>query len=325
MTKANILFIRGLPDDGKIKVTSLTQKKGIHYQLRGSANIASYLNKDLINPLILTFDRDPKQELEPIPAIHAIFNEISDADTHKITLAKTQALYNTFSEELPFYNAPDNVKKTTRDNIYQLLQGIDKLHVPKTVRLQPKSPSDIYKVIEKEGFEYPVIFRQAGDHGGISTIKLDDTTEEFFAFPLDGRDYYLTQFVDTVKDGIYTKYRLVVVDGKVYLVHALFSENWLVHGKTQLKDREADKLKISNHFPKEVIPLIQPIVTEIYNRLELDYFGIDCHIDNDMNLLAFEINVNMNIFIKLKKNIFKDNLETVRKALITMLTAEKGQ
>lgn len=60
--------------------------------------------------------------------------------------------------------------KTTRDNIYRLFQGIDKLHVPKTVKIQPKSPADIYETITKEGFSFPVIFRQAGDHGGISTI-----------------------------------------------------------------------------------------------------------------------------------------------------------
>ena len=212
--------------------------------------------------------------------------------------------------------------RTTRDNIYQLLHDIDKLHVPKTVRIRPKSPSDIYEAIEKENFEFPIIFRKAGDHGGVSTLLVKDENEMFYAFPLDGQDYYLTQFVDYAdKDGIYVKYRLVVIDGKVYLRHVMFAESWMVHARNELEETKTDAKVISKRFLKENTPSIQLIVTEIYHRLGLDYFGIDCYIDKEMNLLAFEINANMNIFIQTENSVFKKHIEMTHHALIKMMTS----
>ena len=32
--------------------------------------------------------------------------------------------------------------------------------------------------------------------------------------------------------------------------------------------------------------------------LQLDYFGIDCSIDEDMNIILFELNANMNVLIR---------------------------
>jgi len=227
--------------------------------------------------------------------------------------------YKAVSGNVPFFNAPSKIMKTTRDNIYQLLQGIDKLHVPKTVKIQPESPSDIYDIIKKEDFKFPVIFRQAGDHGGISTILIKDETESFYAFPLDGRDYYLTQFEDYKEDGLYRKYRLIVVDGVVYLRHAKFGDQWMVHNMTQISNPESLQKAVAKRFLNEIKPPIQPIVTKIYNRLKLDYFGIDCAIDKNMNILVFEINPNMGIFLQTKVIIFKDHLEMIRQALIKMI------
>lgn len=214
---------------------------------------------------------------------------------------------------------------TTRDNIYRLLQEVDKLHVPKTVKIQPKSPSDIYDTIEKEHFEFPVIFRQAGDHGGISTVKIDDKTEQFYAFPLDGRDYYLTQFVDYADTmGIYTKYRLVVVDGEVYIRHVIFSDSWVIHSKSREymeknKKYQSQEAKILKSFDIEIKPKIKDVINQIYQKLKLDYFGIDCYIDKDMNILVFEINANMGILLQTKGYIFEDRIETIRQALIKMI------
>jgi len=34
----------------------------------------------------------------------------------------------------------------------------------------------------------------------------------------------------------------------------------------------------------------QPVISKIHQRLRLDYFDIDCSIDEEMNILIFEIN-----------------------------------
>ena len=251
--------------------------------------------------------------------ISAVFNQISDADTNKITLKKLDDFYKAIGGKVPFFNLPSLIMNTSRDNIYTLLQGIHNLHVPKTVKIQPKSPSDIYNVIQKEAFQFPVILRRAGDHGGISTIKIDNDKEEFNMFALDGRDYYLTQFVEYAEvDGFYKKYRLMIVDGKVYLRHVKVSSNWMVHHKNQIKNpQKLQEISAKRFFNNK--DAIQNVVTNIYNKLQLDYFGIDCHIDDKMNLLIFEINPSMGVFIQAKNDIFNKNVDEIRKAVIKMI------
>ena len=325
MQKKNILFINGIPDDKKVEIHTILKDGRIGWGTSGSANIANFIENDFFNRSMVTFDTNPEQDIE-LNDIHAVFNHIADADTHKTTLGKADNFYKSVSGKVPFFNPPANIRKTTRDNIYQLLQEIDKLRVPKTVKIQPRSPSDIYNTIEKEDFKFPVIFRQAGDHGGISTIRIEDTTEEFYAFPLDERDYYLTQFVDYVdEDGIYAKYRLIVVDGEVFLRHVIIGKEWMVHATNQLDEKESKSYKMltAKRFHREIKPAIQPIITEIYHQLGLDYFGIDCHIDKEMNLLIFEINANMNVFTINENSVFIKHIEKAKQALINMLTTKK--
>jgi len=321
MTKKNILFLNGVPDNRKVIVNSI-DKDGIYKWIsKGSTNLDSFLKNDLFDISSVIFDVTGDQELPRI-MISAVFNQIADADSHKITLQKADDFYKSISDQVPFFNPPSLVMKTTRDTIYRSLQGIEKLHVPKTVKIQPKSPADIYHTIQKEGFEFPVIFRQAGDHGGISTIRVDDDTEQFSEFALDGRDYYLTQFVEYVKNGTYVKYRLIIVDGEVFLRHVYMSKDWVVHNANQLGDKASHPYQkdVAKRFLQDIKPLIQPVITEIHDRLGLDYFGIDCNIDENMNILVFEVNPSMNVFSQTKNSmIFSKHIEKIRTALINML------
>ncbi|KYJ87048.1 ATP-grasp domain-containing protein [Sulfurovum riftiae] len=322
MQKKNILFINGIPDNKKVKVHTILKDGRIGWETKGSANISSFIQNDLFNRSVVTFDTNPEQDVE-LNNIHAVFNEISDPDTHKNTLQKAENFYKSVAGKIPFFNIPSNIMKTTRDNIYQLLQDIDKLHVPKTVRSQPRSPSDIYDAIEKEGFDFPIIFRQAGDHGGISTLRVDDTTEEFYAFPLDGRDYYLTQFVDYIENGFYEKTRLIVIDGNIYIRGTMISDQWLVHAKNELFDTSSMiKRKNSlNSFENNLKPTIQPTITKIHKKLELDYFGIDCHIDQNNNILIFEINASMDVMTtsEKKKELLDPYIKKIKQGIFKMI------
>lgn len=318
MLKTNILFISGLADDCKVKVSQIDKNGNINWHNKGSANINRYLKNDQFENIKMVLDTRSDQEF-PRQRVHGVFNEISDPDTHKITLQKAEAFYQAISSEVPFFNIPSHVVRTGRDQIYQLLDGIEKLQVPKTVKIQPKSSQEIHNIIKEEGFEYPVIFRQAGDHGGISTIRVDDTSEQFYSFSLDGRDYYLTQYVEYQEDGMYRKYRLMVVDGKVYLRHIKISEDWQVHHRSQIEHPETLQKKYKKEFLNTIKPAIQSTISQIYDRLGLDYFGIDCFIDKEMSILVFEVNASMGVFVQPKGDVFSSQVEKIRKALIEML------
>ncbi|MBD3790534.1 MAG: hypothetical protein IE885_09315 [Campylobacterales bacterium] len=79
---------------------------------------------------------------------------------------------------------------------------------------------------------------------------------------------------------------------------------------------------IAKQFTSEIKPKIQPMVTEIYKRLGLDYFCMDCFIDKEMNLLVFEINVNIVFFDQTAENIFSKHIEKIREALIKMIDSK---
>jgi len=322
--KKNVLFLNGVADTQEAFVYEIDKDGVYKWRSTGSSNVVSYLKNDQFDRSSILLDTRGDQEL-PRTMISAVFNEISDADTHTITLKKADDFYKSISDKVPFFNPPALIMNTTRDNIYRLLQGIGKLNVPKTVKIQPRSPSDIYNIIERENFEFPVIFRKAGDHGGISTIRVDDEAEQFYEFPLDGRDYYLTQFVEYKENRLYRKHRLIVMDGNVYLRHVKFGDKWIVHNKTQIANPEKLQKSASKRFKNEVKTAIQPIIEEIYNRLKLDYFGIDCYIDNAMNILVFEINVSMGIFFQGKsRDFFEDNREEIRQAMIRMIVEKEN-
>ena len=318
MINKNILFISGMGDNKEVYIEKIDKRGNIQWVVKGSADISNNITNDFFNSRKIILDTTQDQEL-PRQMIHGVFNEISDPDTHKIALQKAEDFYKAVSVHVPFFNIPSHVMRTTRDNISRLLQGIDKLHVPKTVKIQPKTPSEIHAMIKKEGFRYPVIFRQAGDHGGISTIRVNDETEQFHAFALDGRDYYLTQFVEYAEDCLYKKYRLIVIDGEVHLRHVKISAGWMVHHKSQIKNPEKIQKIVAKRFTSEIKPKIQPVISEIYSRIQLDFFGIDCYIDDKMNILVFEINANMSIFQKAKVEIFEKHLEMIRQKVIKMI------
>ncbi|PLY15508.1 MAG: hypothetical protein C0628_02595 [Sulfurimonas sp.] len=141
----------------------------------------------------------------------------------------------------------------------------------------------------------------------------------------------MTQFVDYADTmGIYTKYRLVVVDGEVYIRHVIFSDSWVINSKSREymeknKKYQSQEAKILKSFDIEIKPKIKD-VNQIYQKLKLDYFGIDCYIDKDMNILVFEINANMNVLInnaKDKINIWTKQIDIIKNAVIVMIEKVK--
>ena len=79
MSKKNILFINGIPDNHKVKVRKIQKDGTVSWRGSGSANISNYLQNDLFDLSTVTFDTRGDQKL-PRKMIHAIFNQISDPD-----------------------------------------------------------------------------------------------------------------------------------------------------------------------------------------------------------------------------------------------------
>lgn len=321
------MFIYGIPDDQKGQVY-VDAKGAISIMLSGSANVRPFLKLPGKAHIFHLQNGAKSQQFKIDYWPSVIFNEISDPDSHASALKRCQAFCK--MQKVPVINRPEAILQTRRDTISENLKNQPGLIMPNTVRFNPKTPEDVRQGIVKAGLPYPVIFRQAGDHGGISTVLLNseaDINEAMYAFALDGRAYYLTEFRDYASpDGLYRKYRIVVVEGKPYLRHMIVSNQWLIHSSSrefmkaqpQYAEEEASVLAT---FDEKLRPLLSPLTQTLAEKLQLEYFGIDCNLTADNRLLIFEINANMNILTnnQAKPNIWQKPINAIIRHVENMI------
>ena len=296
-----VLFIRGLNDLNQIEV-SPNDKGLLSLNLDGSCNVLTHLQfKPDVATYMVMFGGDVKQPDFQMPALPAlIFNQISDPDSHPGALKKCLQLCEQI--DVPVINHPKRILATTRDQVCQALQGIPATIMPKNIRCQPRSPHDVFKQAEGAGISFPFIVRIAGTHGGKSTvlIKSEANLQDLHVYPFDGGWFYLTEFVDyRSSDGLYRKLRIVVVDGKPLFRHLLINDDWMVHASSRkYMDRTPglwkERNQVFDSFETELVPMIQSRISAIQKKLGLEYFGIDCNLNEEGEMLIFEANANMN-------------------------------
>ena len=88
--KKNVLFTKGIADDGRVKVASI--KEGhLVYSPGGSTNIYNNLSTDQFKKSIVALDTLRHHSVN-LAKYDLIFNQISDPDTHKKVLRKLEFL-----------------------------------------------------------------------------------------------------------------------------------------------------------------------------------------------------------------------------------------
>ena len=326
----DVLFVSGVADDNQVKAV-LDGNGQFQYLLNGSSSVAPSMEKsrEFRTRRFILAGTNGRQRyaFKFRPAV--IFNEISDADTHEQALSRCIAFCK--QQGVPVINPPEAIRHTRRDQVADVLADIDGLRVPDTIRFVPRTPDDIREKFESH-FSGPVLLREAGLHGGKSLTRIDTTDEleqALYAFALDGRPYYMSAFEDYKDDqGQYRKYRIVVVEGVPYLRHVLVNDNWMVHRTARQYMAKHPELleeerQLVTNFHKTLAPRISTITEQVAERLKLDYFGIDCHLDKDDNLLVFEANANMNILINSEPtpNLWESPIAAIREHLKGLIQA----
>ncbi len=235
------------------------------------------------------------------PAADIVVNCVTDADVHPTAIRRAGKICDYL--KLPVINHPSRMLDATRDKNYTLLHDIDNIVVPKTIRLDWTGPEDFEVARLKSGLEYPVIVREAGIHGGVGFAKVDRLeTIKTKVRIRKGLELYVSQYYDfRGPDELYWKTRLVVVDGECIPYHHLCAEEYIVNQKVgdklmKMDDRLLDQEKRFVYHAEELIqPSQLEVVQEIYRRLKLDYFAIDCALLPDGRLLVFEANATVNL------------------------------
>lgn len=333
----NILFLRALPDDGFSQVL-IKEDGSLDLLFSGCANTQSALIPLLRNTakvkvdnlLLSTLDLRQSRNMQK-PDV--IFNEISEPDSHKKALGMAHKLIQQI--QCPVINAPDKIANTRRETLAEILSPLSQVQVPKTLRCQPKSPKNIQTLWQNQFAGKPIIIRAAGDHGGSSTERLNNEQdlELLHQFALDGRDYLISKFMDYAdSDGLYRKYRFALIDGQVILRHIIVSDYWMIHSRSRdymnqhpeyyeeeqaLLDAEAPSL------PDGVLA----ILAQMNHLFQVDYLGIDCHINDKGEILVFELNANMNILINNPEQSWRweKNIQRIAQTLNNLILRKAKQ
>ena len=287
----------------------------------GSVNLARHLDRQrfALEQLYL------KKDTQPLDISAAPFlNHIADADTCSGALEAAIRLVDTLPR--PCFNRPTAIARTMRHEVARTLAGIPSLTVPKAIRVQNTTPSDVRSAIAKANLVFPVLLRGVGAHGGENLIKADkpDDVEEVVRLKPQPFELYVTQFHDfRSHDGRYRKFRVVVVGGEIFLRHCVIADHWLLNARRRASDTEALEVDIFARFERKWAPKVRPVFREIAARLGLDYFGVDCSIDDDGRVLLFEANACMNILKNYRPspNMFDAPIARIKSAVEERLAA----
>ena len=298
-----LIVLLGVPDDGMgfVRVSPdgrrlLAAAKGTgQFTLRGSANLAPYLTERFaLNRYYLQDDPDVLAQIAPGP----ILNHIADQDICSRALTLVEHLVE--RGHRPCFNHPRAIGRTTRDEVARLLSGIPGLTVPKTIRVDRTSPAAVAGAAKNAGLSYPILVRVVGSHGGQDRVRIDrpEAMAEIANLPHPDRPLYLTEFCDFVSpDRFYRKYRIAIVGEAIFLRQVVIGTDWSLHGRARIRTGNPDQEEeaVLSVFPSDWLPKLRSVFGEIARRLELDYFGVDCHIDERFNVLLFEANACMKI------------------------------
>lgn len=315
--KPRMLVIAAIPDDHTVKMDGLDHR-GAVFNKTGNFELPAFdefQREDLILGGL-------KPEAPRFSRPDFAFNRICDPDANLEGLKHAGRIIE--ANAIPTLNMPDKILGTRRDTLYQRFADFDGVIVPKTVRIAPRYCKDVRDFLERGEIRLPAIFRPAGGHNsrGVFLINALDDTKELERFAFDGRDYYISELHDCRDaDGLYRKFRMVYVDGKLYPRHLFVSDNWCVDAKNKIAE---DKFfEEEAHFLKAPASVLGDAGMEHLNRfcaaLGLDFFGLDLSRRPDGGLVMFEANACMTMFKYSQRDYLVPYVENIRTATRNML------
>jgi aromatic-L-amino-acid decarboxylase len=234
-----------------------------------------------------------------LPPHQLVINAIGDVDVAAEALAGAQSLLQ--HTKAPVINRPSAVLGTSRCDITRRLAGVPGIVTPKTITLSRKllAAPDAQSTLALHGLGFPLLLRTPGFHGGEHFVKVEtpsDLPSELEKLP--GRDLTAIQYLDAHRsDGKARKYRAMMIDGRLYPLHAAIASQWKIHyfsaEMADYPEHRAEEASFLENMPAVLGPLAMTALTEIEKTLGLDYGGIDFGLNERGEVLLFEANATM--------------------------------
>ena len=236
-----------------------------------------------------------------LPAHHAIFNTITDADRNPVALRIAHDLVS--RSDAPVINHPSAVLHTARESLPAFLAGIEDAVLARTLAFERALllGADAEAALRDRGFGWPLLLRAKGYHSGQHFVRVEDPSGlSDAARELPGDELLAIEYLDAQSsDGAFRKYRVMIVDGKLYPLHLAVSPTWKVHyfsaGMAQRADWRAEDAAFLSSMVRVLPERSLAALESIATRLALDYAGIDFALDPLGRVLVFEANATMTV------------------------------
>ncbi|MEM1198724.1 MAG: hypothetical protein AAGI06_05375 [Pseudomonadota bacterium] len=199
----------------------------------------------------------------------------------------------------PVLNLPEHVKGLERDILWRTLKEVPGVVCPATLRCTRdeltvltevnKRPSDDFAMLS-----FPLLARPVGSHAGQGLVKLDGPQDvEAYLGLGEVEEYFVSQFIDYKSaDGLYRKYRVVLIGGVPYPVHMAIADQWAIWylnaDMADSVDKRSEEAQFFTGFENEFARRHETALAALSDAVKLDYFGIDCAETEDGRLVVFE-------------------------------------
>jgi hypothetical protein len=240
--------------------------------------------------LQVTPDFFERKRRYPLERFDVLVNLVTDADLNPRVLANIERMLDGYKGRV--LNPPAAILKSTREQIAKACSGLDHVLAPKTLRLAYEAPAD---------FPYPAILRLTGTHTG-EVLGVAENAAQARAMLRPDAEHFLTEFVDfRSPDGLYRKYRFVIIGGEIVMRHMLASDCWNVHAADRDRFMRARPDLIAEErdaiaYGLQALPHpVRAGLAAIRGAVGLDFFGLDCAFSPE-GVTLFEANATMNFF-----------------------------
>jgi hypothetical protein len=236
---------------------------------------------------------------DALPPHRLIFNTIGDADLCKAALQAAIRLVR--GSLAPIINMPEAVLATGRVNNAKRLAEIDGVIAPNIVSMPRTALNcrDATAVLAQCGLAFPLLARSPGFHTGRHFAFIGSASELAPAIAdLPGDELLLISYLDARgADGNARKYRVMVVERKLYPLHLAISRDWKVHYYTAGMEEHAahrdEEATFLADMPGTLGAKAMTALERIAEELNLDYAGIDFGLGAAGDVLLFEANATM--------------------------------
>lgn len=234
---------------------------------------------------------------EEVPEHDVMLVAVAESEANQPLLARVADYVRDWPR--PIINRPEQIAILSRDGVCRALDGVAGIELPASVRVQRDQLAALadgalaLTAVLPDG-RFPIIVRPLGSHAGTDLEKMD-TPADLHAYlaHVNGEQFYVARFVDyRSADGMFRKYRIVLVAGVPYICHLAISVRWMIHylnaGMTESAEKRQEEADGMAQFDSGFAQRHAQALRDIDERLGLPYVGIDCAETADGKLLIFE-------------------------------------